>query len=207
MYPQTNHTFESNKILAGVGAILAAIGSFVFVVGPAGFVHIVGIILVLIATHGLAEDYKDQTIFNRTLTGFIFNIVSAATFIAAARLVIESFTRGFFATRPVIGALAFFSGIGLWIVGFVFAVLAAASYHSAFGNLSDKSGEPLLKTGGLLLLIGAALSIIFVGFLLMFVTWLVLAAGFFQLRLPVASSQNGMQAPPQPSVQASSNGK
>jgi uncharacterized membrane protein len=200
MYPQTTHTFESNKILAGVGALLAAIGNFTPFSGPIGIVHIVGIALVLIAIRGLADDYKDPSIFKRSFNGFICSLISAAAFIAATALAIAPFTRGFFTTHPLISIFAIGAGIAAWIVGAVFVIIAALNYRNAFDKLAVKSSEPLLRTGGLILLIGAALSIIFAGFFVMFVAWLILAVGFFQLRLPSAQNQNATPFTPQTSL-------
>jgi uncharacterized membrane protein len=207
MYPQTTHTFESNKILAGVGALLAAIGNFTPFSGLIGIVHIVGIALVLIAIRGLADDNKDPNIFKRTFNGFIYSLISAAAFIAATALAIAPFTRGFFATHPIISVFAFIAGIAAWIVGAIFAIIAALNYRNAFDKLADKSSEPLHRTGGLILLIGAALSIIFVGFFVMFVAWIILAIGFFQLRLPTAQNQNAKPVEPQTSTIAGSDGQ
>ena len=62
MYPESNRNFESNRILGGVGALLTAIGSLVVFRGPIGIVGIVGLILVLIAAKGLADEYKNEVV-------------------------------------------------------------------------------------------------------------------------------------------------
>jgi uncharacterized membrane protein len=188
MQPQTNRNFESNRILAGVGALLAAVGSFIPFSGQVGIVHVVGIILVLVAMRGLSDDYKDFSIYRNTVNGFIFNIIGSAVFIATFVIIIHAFTVGFLFARPMVGIIEILTGIAASAVGFIFLVLSALSYRRAFDTVAGKSGETLLKTGGLLLLIGSVLTIVFVGFFLMFVAWLLLAIGFFQMRLPVSAN-------------------
>lgn len=58
-------SFESNKSLCGIGALLVAIGSVV------PLLSLVGIILLLIGMKGLAEYYHDDAIFQNALYDFV----------------------------------------------------------------------------------------------------------------------------------------
>lgn len=199
MNPETNSNFESNKILTGVGALLVAIGSLIPFTGTIGIIAIVGIILVLIGVRGLADDFKEYSIFRKTLYGFVFEIIAILFGVAAFASFIIGFLRGFtFLNRPYFG-LNIFVAIVLLIFVFVFFVLGAVFFRQAFGALADKSGEGILRTGGLLLLLGAILTIILIGFVLLFVAWILIAVGFFSMR---PSRVLGPAYQPQPSTPA-----
>ena len=75
-------TLESNKILGGVGAILLAI--------PFG--NLIGIILLLIAMKGIADDYNEPDIFKNTLYGFIFGIVGVIALVAVILMFVLGLT-------------------------------------------------------------------------------------------------------------------
>ncbi len=190
MYPETSRNFESNKTLAGVGALLAAIGSFIPFAGHIGIVHIIGIILLVIGMKGIADTYQDQTIYRHTLNGFIFNLIGTGTFIATFVLILSAIATGFLRLRLVVDAFGlFFAAIAL-IIGFVFFLLAAISYKRTFHTLAAKSGQPLLTAGGTMLVVGAALTVVFAGFFLLFVAWIIIAIGLFQIAPPTTSNTN-----------------
>jgi uncharacterized membrane protein len=174
-------SLESNKTLAGIGAILVAIP----------VVNLVGIILVLIAMKGLAEYYNDNRIFENALYGFIFGIVAIVAFIAV--LFAGIFTSVF---TGALAALALF--IVAIIVMFVFFLLQAVFYRNSFTILSEKSGEKMFDTAGLLLLIGAILTIILVGAVLQFIAWILAAVGFFSIKTP--TTQVSAAPPSSPSA-------
>ena len=168
---------ESNKSLAGVGALLLAFGSFVPIVG------IVGIILLLIGIKGLSEYYNDRSVYQHALWGVIFGIVG----LVAAAVIVIGFIWG-----SIFGGLAFGAGFGLValtgvvlavVVLFVFYLLAAIYFRRAFSTLAQKSGEHMFETAGLLLFIGAILTIILVGLVLVFVAWILVAVAFFSMTI------------------------
>jgi uncharacterized membrane protein len=78
-------TLESNKTLGGVGALLMVISPFSgFVAGSFGSVlGLIGLILVLIAMKGLADNYNEGGIFNNTLYGVILTIIGGVVFVGA----------------------------------------------------------------------------------------------------------------------------
>ncbi len=160
-------TLESNKVLGGVGAILLAVP----------FLNLVGVILVLIAMKGLADDYNDPEIFKNAFYGFIFGFVGVIALLAV--IVMAAF--GFATISPVTTP---FAGFGLIVVAFivmyVFSLLAAIFYNKALNILSEKSGENMFNTAGMILLIGAIIPLI--GEILKLVAWILAAVGFFNIR-------------------------
>jgi uncharacterized membrane protein/ribosomal protein L40E len=165
-------SFESNKTLGGIGAILLAIP----------FLNLIGIILVLIAMKGMGEYYDDDDIFKNALYGFIFGFVGVIALIA----VILMFAFGVSAASPVIreSTTFAFTGFGLFIIAivvlYIFSLIGAIFYKKSLDILSEKSGEQTFSTAGLILLIGAAIPII--GEILKVVAWILAAVGFFNIK-------------------------
>ena len=165
-------SLESNKTLGGIGAILLAIP----------FASLVGIILVLIAMKGMADNYKDEDIFKNALYGFIFGIVGAAAMIAVILMLVLGFATisPYVTPSPVSSTFVVPSVFGVIIVLYVFSLIGAIFYKKSLDILSAKSGEHLFNTAGLILLIGAAIPVI--GELLKFVAWILAAVGFFNIK-------------------------
>jgi len=184
MYPESSRSFESNKVLGGVGALLTAIGSLIPFSASVGIVYIIGIILVLISMKGLADDFKDQSIFRNTLSGFIFGVIGIAIGIGAFTVVISRFVNSFIlGTRPLTRVFDILLVIGAALVVFAFLVVAGIFLKRAFEGLGAKTGEHMFHTGGLILLIGSALTVAFFsGFVLLFVAWILLSVGFFSMK-------------------------
>ena len=133
-------SLETNKALGGVGAILLAIP----------FANLIGIILVLIAMKGLADDYNDADIFRNALYGFIFGFVGVIALVAVIIMLIL----GFATISPVVTP---FAGFGLIILTFfvlyVFSLISAIFYNRSLNILAQKSGEGMFNTAGMVLLI------------------------------------------------------
>ncbi len=203
MYPDSTRTFETNKILGGVGALLTAIGSLVLFQGTVGIIGVVGVILLLISMRGLADDFKDYGLFRRAVGGFIFSLIG--TLIAIAVLSTFSFLRGFFFSHPLIGSLVLAGAIVGWIIMFILFVLSGIFYRYAFNSIVEKSQVPILRTGSIVLLVGCSLTIVLAGFVIMFIGWILISVGLFSLRLPEeqASTQARNVTPP-PTSSASS---
>ena len=182
---------EPGKSLAGIGALLMVIGTFV------PFLGIVGLILMMIGMKNLSEYYKDQSIFQNALYALIFGIVgiAALAFIIVGLVFGGSLLGISFGPAGGIsgGLIGFLAGIVIaLVVAFVFYILLAVYFRRAFDSLADKTGVGMFRTAGLLLFIGAILTIIVVGLLLIFVAWILATVAFFSI--PTAS-----QPPPQPS--------
>ena len=168
-------SLESNKNLAGIGSILLMFP----------FVSIIGIILVFIGMKGLAEYYKDNSIYRDALRGLIFLIIAAIAIAVAVPLFViggmfSAFTIGAFGI-----GLGLISLLLLAVIVFVFYVLAAMNLRKAFNTLAQKSGEHMFETAGTLLFIGAILTIFFfIGLLLIFVAWIIATIAFFSIKVP-----------------------
>jgi uncharacterized membrane protein len=194
---ESRQSFESNKILGGVGALLAGIGSLVLFSGSVGIVGIVGVVLLLISLRGLAEDFEEPAIFRNAITGFVFGVIGILFAVAVFQAF--AFLSGFIFVHPVMGAVGLVGAIIAWIVMFVFLLLAGLFFKHVFDVLANRSGEGLLNTGALILLLGSVLTIVFVGFFLLFVSWIIIAVGLFQLRPPMQPTQ-AYSPPPKPST-------
>ncbi len=186
-------TLESNKILGGVGAILLLIG-FLPVLGTStfGVIGFVGLILVLIALHGLANFYKEKRIFSNAIYGVLAGVVGAVvTGIVAVIAILSSltalenflvqifpnWTRGDWAslssmtpTTPSNISSLDFSPLAsfiaavlvIFVVFIVFAIVATFFFRRSLKQLSVKSGVGLFSSAGLILFIGAFLLILFI---------------------------------------------
>ena len=77
-------SLESNKNLAGIGAILLILS----VVPYAGAVlGIIGVVLLLTAIKGFANYYQDNTMYQNAFTGLIYYIIAViAAAIAISRI-------------------------------------------------------------------------------------------------------------------------
>jgi len=194
-------TLESSKNLGGIGAILLVIGMLAFLGAPyAGVIGLIGIILLLIGTKGMADHYTEGGIFNNALYGFIMIIIGGVAFItvlimtvisAIAQLDVTDWTE--WTTRiqqnaidfttlwnlvgPIVGGFA----VAL-IVLFICAVIASILYRKSLSSLAKKSGVGMFETAGLLMLIGAVLTIVLVGFILIWIAFILVAVAFFSIK-------------------------
>ncbi len=189
-------SMEPGRSLAGIGALMLIIGSFV------PFLGIIGFILLMIGLKYLADYYKDSGIFNNALYGIIFGIigVAAAAFLLIAVVFGGSFLGfGYGPGGNISGitgdVVAFFGGILIaLVVAFIFYILMAVYLRKTFDALAVKTGNGMFRTAGLLLLLGAILTIVLVGLILIFVAWILLTVAFFSM--PSASTAPPPQAAP-----------
>jgi uncharacterized membrane protein len=201
-------TIETNKNLGGIGAILMFIG-FLPYVSFYGIIPFVGLILVLIAMHGLASEYKESGIFNNTLYAVITAIVGVMLFVVVAFYALFDFFAGLgltigmgnFADWVTGLAQMDWTNIGLSLIGnfityilldlvilFVFIVITAILLRKSLGLLSTKSSVGLFGTTGTIILVGAILTIIIIGLILIWIALLLLAVAFFSIRTQQAPS-------------------
>jgi len=177
---------ESSKNLAAIGAILLFL-SFIPVVG------IIGIILVLVGMKGLAEHYKDDSIYRNAIRGVIFGVIGI---IAMSVGLVAVFFASMVST-VIVGPVGVIGGILslilILVVAFVFYLFMAMYFKRSFDSLSERSGEQLFHTAGTLLLWGAVLTIIGIGLILIFLAWIIATIGFFSIKVP----QSYSYVPPQ----------
>lgn len=195
---------ETSRILGGVGALLMFIGIIPYI-NYFGVIELVGLILVMVALYNLASHYMERGIFNNALYGLIVGIVGGVISIALVVItVLTSLTDFLYTIFPdwngdwtalsgltpntsnitLDSIMPFLTGIiVMFIVLWVFSILAAFFVRRSLGTLSAKSGVGLFSTAGLLLLIGAVLIILFgIGLILIWISALLLAIAFFQIK-------------------------
>jgi uncharacterized membrane protein len=179
-------SIEQGKNLAGVGALLLVIGTFV------PFLGIVGIILVLVGLKDLSEAFNDSSIFQNALYALVFGIIG----IAAAAFIVMSLIFGVALFGAAIGPSGSLTGgilgaiAGIFValaVAFVFLILEAIYFRKAFDTLASKTHISTFSTAGTLLFIGAILTIILVGLLLILVAWILATVAFFSIQMPAQS--------------------
>ena len=216
-------TIESSKTLGGIGALLMFIGVFPYI-NYFGIIELIGAILILVALHGFAGIYKESGIFNNALYGIIAGIIgvvaAAGIGIAIVLTSLKDFILKIYPSwngswsslqslsgttpntaninfsdiAPFIAAI-----IVIFIILWVFAIIAAFLLRRSLRELSTKSGTGLFSTTGLLLLIGAVLIIAFgLGVLLMWIATLVLAIAFFTMKPHEPQPASTMTSPPPP---------
>ena len=197
-------SIETSKILGGVGALLMFIGIMPYI-NYFGAIELVGLILVMVALYNLASYYREGGIFNSALYGLIMGIVGGVISIAALVITVLTSLTDFLHTifpdwngdwRALSGLTPNLSNLSLdnimpfvtgiivvFIILWVFAIIAAFFIRRSLVTLSAKSGVGLFSTAGLLLLIGAVLIILFgVGLILIWISTLLLAIAFFRIR-------------------------
>jgi uncharacterized membrane protein len=73
--------------------------------------------------------------------------------------------------------------IAVFIILWVFAIIATFFVRRSLGTLSAKSGVGLFSTAGLLLFVGAVLIILLgIGLILIWISMLLLAIAFFRIK-------------------------
>jgi uncharacterized membrane protein len=181
---------ESNKILAGIGAILFGLGSFSSLSGYGIIVPIIGLVLLLMGVKGLAENYSEPGIYGNTLKVVIYSIIALVLIAAGIGGGALLLTTG----------VGFIFGIVLMIVGvvvaFIFYIMSAKHFKTASNLLAQKTGNGMFTTAGNLYYWGAWLSIILIGFILIFIAWLLMTVAFFSISSTSQPAQSTGYTPP-----------
>ena len=186
-------SLESNKNLAGIGSIL-----LMFPV-----VSIVGIILVFVGIKGLAEYYKDDSIYRNAIWGVIFGIIALVAIAVAVPIIILGGLFSTVALGPFGIGFGLVAILLLAVIVFIFYVIAAMYFRKAFNSLAQRSGEHMFETAGTLLFIGAILTIaFFIGLLLIFVAWIIATIAFFSIKVPPQPYTYGPVQPTAPTTQS-----
>lgn len=214
-------TLESSKTLGGIGAILMFVGALPYI-STYGIVELVGVILVLVALHGLANFYRDRSIFNNAIYGVIAGIVgiivAAVVVVVTVLTSLRDFLIQIFPTwngtdwtalqgltpdtsnfDPA-AIIPFLAGILVVIVVvWIFAIIAAFFIRRSLKTLSARSTVGLFSTAGLLMLVGAVLIIIFgIGLILIWISVLILAIAFFTMKPHEPAIPPAPVSPPPP---------
>jgi len=190
---------NTGKTFGGAGALLMFVG-FLPYVSTYGVIPLVGLILLLIGAKALADNYKEEGIFNNALYGVIAVIIGVAIAAALAFIVFVNFFNDVGFTFSNISTWqnmvsqvtqsqwmdAFFRNAGYifltLIVFFVFIVVSAVFFRKSMTLSAQKTGVHLFSSAGLVLLIGAILTIVIFGIILLWISLLLIAIAFFQIR-------------------------
>ncbi|MEL9990062.1 MAG: DUF996 domain-containing protein [Thermoproteus sp.] len=169
---------EMAKILAGVGAILAALGPL-----GRGVVGLIGAVLLLVGLISLADFYGDQAMRNDAVYWFIF-VVIAIIVLAVA------FSLGVFSIGALMSGRLFTGGFSLIVfivavvLGWILYLMSARRYRNVMSAMAKRSGESLFETAGTLYYWGAVLTIILVGLILMLIADILAGVAFLIMKTP-----------------------
>ena len=196
---------QTSRTLGLLGSLLLVIGIPVSLVGgPFGWgIALIGIILVLIALKGFADQYNEHGIFTKALYGVILNIVGvvvavAVVVVAALGFLVsvgltnladwQAYQQIDWASIITLDAILPFLGALLagFLILFVFVIIGALFLQKSFTLLGEKTGVKLFGTAGLILLIGAVLTIVLIGFCLLYLALILITVGFYSIKPPAA---------------------
>ncbi|MEM0057825.1 MAG: DUF996 domain-containing protein [Candidatus Bathyarchaeia archaeon] len=213
-------SFESNRILGGVGALLMVIGAVgLFTSAYLLFLLFVGAVLVLIALKGFADHYQDGGIFNDALYGFIAAVVGIVATVAVAIILLSPFIAELAGAELDVGNPAAMqqiirqivmehlqqilgASLGAYLVFVISMILSAILIKKSLDALSARSGEKMFGTAGLVWLIGGVLTIILIGLIVIWISWILMAVAFFSIKTAQAPAQPAaFQLSPQPPPQ------
>ncbi|WP_148678588.1 DUF996 domain-containing protein [Thermoproteus uzoniensis] len=168
---------EIAKLLAGVGAILAAISPVNRIVG------IVGVVLFLVGAISLADFYGDQNMRNDAIYWFIF------IFIGLVALMIGAVAGAFslpalFTGHLLAGGFGLAAFIATLVIAWILFVVSARRFRNMMSSMAGRSGENLFQTAGSLYYWGAVLTIILVGFILIAIAFILAGIAFLVMKTP-----------------------
>jgi uncharacterized membrane protein len=201
--------FSTTKNLGLGGSIAVIIGILLSVIPALSFLGLilmlVGVILVLVALHGLSEVYGDRSIFRNALGATIAIILSWIlffVFLVTAVLGLLGAMAGEQRATGVLGA----SAIALILVVVAVAV-SALLWYRALGALSARSGVGMFRWAAIfyaisavIFVVGLLLTIVLIGIFIVLiagvvnlVSFILLALGFSSLKPPVTPApQSGV---------------
>ncbi|ABW02512.1 DUF996 domain-containing protein [Caldivirga maquilingensis] len=182
-------SFDSAKVLAGVGALLAGIGIFGYVIPS-----IIGLILFLVGMVELANYFNDSRLKSDVMNWFIFGLIALIVLAIGVFLAVIPVTLSFsgmhvnYPMIPYHPYHPFLAGLLIImvvvIITAVFFLLSAIYLRRAMSNMSSRTGEKLFESGGLIYLIGAVLTFIIIGVLIILVAWIIIGVALLSIKEP-----------------------
>lgn len=172
------------KILGGIGALLILIG------GVVSFFALIGLILLFIAVKYVANESKDNSIFDNFLMHFIFNIIAIFGFAIIAFISLGGFSFISIVQKTTITDFESFWNffkpymLGIFIAllfGWVMLSIGAFYLRKCYNNIALKTKVDLFRTTGIMYFIGAVTLIILVGFLILIIAKILEIVSFFSL--------------------------
>jgi len=174
------------KLLGGIGAILMLIGGAVI----PGIGAIIGLILLFIAVKYIAEDTKNESIFDNYLMHFICTIIAIVAIFVIFFASIGGFT--FFTAMQKINfqdpqaVWNFFSPYIVWwvlglVIGWIFFVIGAFYLRKSYNSIAEHTKQNLFKTTGTVYFIGAITLIVLVGALIILIAKIIEIVAYLTL--------------------------
>jgi uncharacterized membrane protein len=182
---------KNAKILGGIGALLMLVG---WIIPTAGFlIVLIGLVLLFLGVKNIAEETKDNSIFNNYLYYFICTFVSIIAVFAVL-----------FYTFATVGGIAYLTSfesmdmtdpsavfdyispflVGCavaFLIGWIFVIIGAIYLKKSYDCITDHTKVGLFKTTGLVYLIGAFTLIIGIGIIIIFIAKIMEIIAFFTL--------------------------
>ena len=181
------------KIFGVIGAIFMLFGGFII----PGIGAIVGLVFLFIAVKYIADDTKDQSIFDNYLMHFILTIVAVVAIFVIFFISVGGFT--FFSAMKSIDFKSpravwnYFSPYIVWwvlglVIGWIFFIIAAWYLKKSYNSIAEHTKVDLYRTMGTIYFIGAITTIVLIGFLIILVAKIIEIVCFFSLpdQLPTA---------------------
>ncbi len=182
---------KNAKILGGIGALLMLVG---WIIPTAGFlIVLVGLVLLFLGVKNIAEETKDNSIFNNYLYYFICTFISIIVVFAVL-----------FYTFATVGGIAYltsFESVDMtnpsavfdyispflvgcavaFLIGWIFVIIGAFYLKKSYDCITDHTKVGLFKTTGLVYLVGAFTLVIGIGIIIIFIAKIMEIIAFFSL--------------------------
>jgi uncharacterized membrane protein len=187
-------SLQNAKIVGGLGALLSLIGTFI--PGSFGVLTLIGFIMIVIAVKIIADETKENKIFNNFLYFFIIAIIAVVAAGVIGLITLQS-----------VGGLEYFMDLQnlamsnptdpmvIWdyiqpviagvlaalVVAWIMIIVAVFFLRKSFNMIADVTKVKWFGTAGLLYLIGAFTMIILIGFIIIIIANVVEIVAFFSL--------------------------
>jgi len=174
------------KLIGGIGAILMLLGGAAV---PA-LGAIIGLVLLFIAVKYIAQDTKNDSIFDNYLMHFICTIIAIVAIFVIFFASIGGFT--FFTAMQKVNfqdpqaVWDFFKPYIAWwvlglVIGWIFFVVGAFYLRKSYNSIAEHTKQNLFKTTGTIYFIGAITLIAIVGILIILIAKIIEIVAYFSL--------------------------
>jgi uncharacterized membrane protein len=197
----------SAKIIGGIGVLL----SLLAIIPYAGaLLSLIGIVMIFIAVHYIADETKNHKIFQDYLMNFIFQIIAIVAIII---IMIAAF--------GISGGLTWITSLqeqnftdlnSVWntfgtmitaciaalLIAWIFLILGAIYLRKSYNSIAEHTKVNLFKTTGTVYLIGAVTLIVVIGVVIIFVAKILELVSYFSLpeTLPTQPTTPPTTVPP-----------
>jgi uncharacterized membrane protein len=168
---------EIAKLLAGIGAILAAISPVEHIVG------IIGVVLFLAGVISLADFYGDQKMKDDAIYWFIFIFIALVVLIVGASLGVLSLP-ALMTGHLLAGGFGLAAFLATLVIAWILFITSARRFRNMMSAMAGRSGESMFQTAGSLYYWGAVLVIILVGLILIAIAFILAGIAFLAMKTP-----------------------